>query len=541
MAVILHHLMLLPVILPLVAGALLLFLNERRRLAKALIALSASGLLIAAAIALVCRAQELAPIAEVYNLGNWAAPFGIIFVLDRLAAAFLLMAAIIAFAALIYASAHWGKAGAHFYSFAMFFLAGVNGAFLTGDIFNLFVFFEIMLTASYALLMHGGGLPRVKAGMQFVTINLLASSCFLIGAALLYGGAGTLNMADIAAKLPLLSSDNLLICQIGIGILGIAFLIKAAMWPLCFWADKTYSSAAAPVGALFAITGKVGLYAILRLSLLWLGADKTGLHEAACAALFYGGLVTLIFGLLGALAAETLPRIAANCVLISAGTVLAAIGLNHPALTGIAVYYIISSTFALAAFFLLAEPACRGHDTAADMIEVTTEVYGESEEEEEESERGFLIPAATAILGACFGLCAIVLIGMPPLSGFLAKFMMISSALAPNGLGSEGGAAVYIMPDMRAWLFTICLLLGGFALLITFVRSGIRLFWAPEEEDIPPVRLTEIIPIAGLLALCLAMTAAAAPVMHYLSAMGAELHSPANYIHSVLGNAAELR
>jgi len=533
-ALFLHNLIILPIVLPLIAGAALLFIDERRRAVKMALSLAASALGILIAAALVYRAAAIAPLADVYNLGNWPAPFAIIFVLDRLSAALLLMAALISLAAGIYATAHWHKAGAHFYSFAQFFMVGINGAFLTGDIFNLFVFFEVMLTASYALLMHGSGLVRVRAGMQYVAVNLVASFLFLIGAALLYGGAGTLNMADLAAQISHLSGNNLLICRLGLIILGVAFLTKAAMWPLCFWAPAAYSAAAAPAGALLAITGKVGLYAILRLGLLLLSAGKSEFAACAEQILLYGGLLTLIFGFLGFLTSQSLPRMGAHASIISAGTVLAAMGLQAPALSGVIVYYLISSTFALAAFFLLAEPAERGRDTAANVLAVTMEVYGEDEEEEED-EVGFYIPATLAILGACFALCALLLIGMPPLSGFIAKFMMISGVFHP-----QGPAAAAAMPGFSGWLFIILLLLSGFAQLIAMARAGIRLFWALPEAEVPKVQITEILPIAALLGLCCLMALAAGPIMHYMAIMAAELHAPANYIHSVLGNAGEM-
>jgi len=532
-AVLFHNLIILPIILPLLAGGILLFIDERRRALKAVISLAAAALGAVIAAALVYRSAAIAPLADVYNLGSWPSPFGIVLVLDRLSAALVLMAALISLAAGIYATAYWHKAGAHYHAFSQFFMLGISGAFLTGDIFNLFVFFEVMLTSSYALLMHGSGLARVRAGMQYVVVNLLASFMFLIGAALLYGAAGSLNMADLAAKLPLLSADDLLLARLGLIILGIAFLIKAAMWPLCFWAPAIYSAACAPVGALFAITGKVGLYAILRLGLLLVNAGKSPFAAAAEQVLLYGGLLTLIFGVLGFLSAQSLPRMAAHAALISVGTVLAAMGLAAPAMTGAAVYYLISSTLALAAFFLLAEPAARGRDAAADVLAVSAEVYGENEEEEEEpSEVGFYIPATLAVLGACFALCALLLIGMPPLSGFIAKFMMLSSVFRP-----QGPTAAAIMPGFAGWLFVIVLLLGGLAQLIALARAGIRIFWTPLESEPPKVQITEILPIAGLIGCCALMAIAAGPIMGYMDNMALELHAPAYYIHSVLGNA----
>src|SRR5690606_30573346 len=138
----------------------------------------------------------------------------------------------------------------------------------TGDLFNLFVFFEVMLAASYGLLMHGSGSMRVKAGMHYIVVNLVGALCFLIGVSTIYGSVGTLNMADLALRIADLDPDRRMLLEAGAGVLGVAFLVKAGMWPLNFWLPAAYSAASAPVAGIFAIMSKVGIYVILRLSLL---------------------------------------------------------------------------------------------------------------------------------------------------------------------------------------------------------------------------------------------------------------------------------
>ena len=184
-------------------------------------------------------------------LGGWQAPFGIVLVLDRLSALMLVLNAVLALTSLIYALARWRKAGPHFQSLFQFLIMGVNGAFLTGDLFNLFVFVEVLLAASYGLLLHGLGEPRVKAGLHYIAINLAGSSVFLIGVSLIYGVTGTLNMADVAARASLLTEDERILFETGIAILGSAFLLKAGAWPLNFWLPSAYGTACAPSGSGF--------------------------------------------------------------------------------------------------------------------------------------------------------------------------------------------------------------------------------------------------------------------------------------------------
>lgn len=528
----LSHLIIMPILLPIATGALLLFYDERYRRLKLWVSLTSIGLLILIATGLIDRAIDISPKAEVYFLGNWQAPFGITLVLDRLSAVMVFLASILGAASLVFSAAHWHKAGPHFHSLMQFMIAGVNGAFLTGDLFNLFVFFEVMLTASYALALHGSGQARVRAGMHYVVINLIASSFFLIGAALIYGVTGTLNMADLALKLMKLSFQDRIIFEAGAAFLGIAFVVKAGMWPLNFWLTPAYSAAAAPVGASFAILSKVGIYVVLRLSLLVFGYDSGTLTGFGNDVLFYGGLATLIFGFIGVLASQALGRLASYCVLVSSGTLLAAIGTGNASLTAGALFYIVSSTLSLAAFFLLVELVERSQDTAANVLAVTMEVYGEDEEEEED-EVGTYLPATLAILGACFGISAILIIGMPPFSGFVAKFMMITGVFNPDGLDADG-----YFPAPRDWIFVTFVILSGFAALIAMTRTGIRTFWASIEGKVPRVQIIEFAPVAGLLALCLVLTIAAGPVANYMAQAAEQLHHPKNYIGSVLPDKA---
>lgn len=524
------HLIVAPIVLPLVTAAILLLFDERKRKLKMAINSVSTLALIAIAITLAGMASEKAPDALVYLIGNWPAPFGIVLVLDRLAALMLVLTSVLGMASLSFALAHWHKASPHFHTIFQLLLMGLNGAFLTGDLFNLFVFFEVMLAASYGLALHGSGPARVKAGMHYIAVNLVASSLFLIGVSLIYGVTGTLNMADLAQRIPQVAPEDRMLLEAGAAVLGVAFLVKAGMWPLNFWLAPTYTAAAAPVAAVFAIMSKVGIYVLLRLSPLMFGIGAGSSYGFGNDWLYFGGMVTLAFGLIGVVASQAMGRLASYSILVSSGTLLAAIGSGNTAMTGAALFYMVSSTLTIAAFFLLIELIERGQDAAANVLAVTMEAYGDDEEEEDEDEIGTVLPATLAVLGTCFAICAILLIGLPPFSGFIAKFLILAAVF--NGDGTTPQLAMPVSP--ASWALVVLLLLSGLSALIAMTRTGIRTFWASLEGNVPRVLVREVVPIAGLLAICLALTIAAGPAMRYMDETARALHNPASYISSVL-------
>lgn len=529
------HLMIAPVVLPLVAGALMLLLSERRHRAKAAISLASTLLLLGIAVTLLLRAggPEVGAgsgVAGVYLLGNWPSPFGIVLVVDRLSALMLTLTGVLALAALVFSLARWHHAGTHFHSLFQFLLMGLNGAFLTGDLFNLFVFFEVLLAASYGLVLHGSGALRVKAGLHYIAVNLTASMLFLIGVSLIYGVTGTLNMADLATRIPAVAAEDRVLLEIGAAILGIAFLAKAGMWPLCFWLPPAYAAASTPAAALFAIMTKVGVYVVLRLWLLLFGEDAGASAGFGGDWLLFGGVMTVVFGAIGSLASQDMKRLAGFSVLVSSGTLLAVIGTGEVAVTGAALFYLVSSTLAISAFYLLIELTERGRGAGADILAVTMEAFAPADEDEldEEEEIGVAIPATMAMLGISFVLCALLIAGLPPVSGFIAKFALLTALFNPAGLAAEGTVSTV------AWVLLVVLLLSGLAATIAMIRAGIRTFWMPLERAVPRVRVIEMAPVAGLLLLCVALTVQAGPVMRYMQATAQSLHAPQDYVQDVL-------
>lgn len=525
------HLVIAPVIIPLVAGGSMLLFEGRRREVVASINVLATLAQLAVAIALLVGVMQESPAqtVRVYLLGDWPAEFGIVLVLDQLAALMLLLTAILACAALLFALASSLRGGSYFHPLFQFLLMGLNGAFLTGDLFNLFVFFEVLLAASYGLALHGSGRARVRASLHYIVVNLAASSLFLIGVSVIYGTAGTLNMAALGERIPALDPSERGLFEIGAAVLGIAFLVKAAAWPLGFWLPALYAAASAPVAALFAIMTKVGVYIILRLGSITAEAGGGASLFFADGWLFTIGIATISFAAIAMLAAQDMGRLAGYSVLVSSGTMLAVIGLGGPEMTSSALFYLVSSTLTVAAFFLLIELVERGRTPADDVLAVTLEMYGADDEGDVEAEEevGVTIPAIMGVLGIAFLACALLLSGLPPLSGFVAKLVILDSLLDQHWLTAGGTVS------LQGWLLLLVILISGLTTVIAVARAGIRAFWTFTDRELPRVRGVELGAIALLLSLCIALTIQAGPVMHFMqvTASGLELGRP--YIGAV--------
>lgn len=527
MSGLMQHLIIVPIILPLIVSAVMLALNERQRMLKRGLSLVTAALLVAAAIGLLWSASlasNSGPI--VYRLGDWPSPFGIVLVADRLSTMLLLLTSILGFTSLLYATARWDRSGPRFHTLFLLLLMGLNGAFLTGDIFNLFVFFEVLLAASYGLILHGSGTEKTSASLHYITINIAASLLFLIGVALLYSVTGTLNMAELAVRVASTAPEDLAVLEAGAAILGAAFLVKAAIWPLCFWLPRTYAAAAPPVAAIFAVMTKVGIYIILRLSFLLFGKGSGGAAGFANDWLMYAGLATIAFGTIGIFSARQLSRVAGNYVLVSSGILLSSIGIGGENLTSAMLFYLVSSTLAVSALYLIIEPVQRNADEE-DRIEglaepvFDDEYVGAAKYDEEENEVGVVIPGTIAILGGGFIFCALLLAGLPPLSGFIAKFAIIDALFSH----------VVIAPPH--WTLIGLIILSGLATMILMTRAGIDLLWTPGEESPSHLSLIELTPIALLLSVCLVLMLAAGPVMDYMEATTNSLYNPADYIAAV--------
>ena len=387
---------------------------------------------------------------SVYNLGEWAAPFGIVLVLDQLSALMLVLTYGLAVPVMWFASKEWDERGRYFHAMCHFLLMGLTGAFLTGDLFNLFVFFEILLMASYVLLLHGQGKARFQLGIHYVTINLLASALFLIGLGMIYGSVGSLNMADVARLMPLLEGDQHRIAVAGGLLLFTVFGIKAAMLPVGFWLPKTYAVATTPVAALFTIMTKVGIYAILRVN----GTvfDDVISREILQYILLPIGLITSVYGVIGAMGAERLRRFIGFMILSSVGTILIAISLFNTLAWAAALYYLVHSTIIAAAFYILSGWITSQRGEFKDHFKIAPQMKQHK------------------VVALTYFTIALMMAGLPPFSGFLGKvFILQATAHSPYQL-----------------LIIVTVLVVSLLSIIAFTRVGFVIFWrATKPEDNP--------------------------------------------------------
>ncbi len=529
-----QQLVIAPVLLPLATAAVLLLLGEQRRRAAAALSLASTlaGALLAVALLMWVNGQDAPAAFGVYLPGNWPPPMGIVLVVDRLSALMMVLAGSAGLAALLFSLARWHRAGVYFHPLFQLQLMGLYGAFLTADLFNLFVFFEVLLAASYGLLMHGGGGDRVRAGLHYIAVNLVASLLFLIGVALIYGVTGTLNMADIAHKLAAVPDSDRGLLGAGAAILAIAFLAKAALWPLNFWLPPAYAAAGAPVAAVFAILTKVGVYAVLRLWTLCFPASAGPWALFGGEVLVWGGLATLAFGALGMMASQRLDRLAGYSVVASSGTLLAAIGFDAPGLTAGALFYLASATLAGCTMFLVAEllerarqvevaPLPDDDDHLPDFLD--DEPPSDTNlDDDEQALIGRAIPAALVFLGLSFLLCTMVVAGLPPMSGFIGKLAMLSALLAGS-------------PGLAGWTLFVLLIVSGLLATTALLRVGVRHLWAPQHRSAPRLQLAEGLPIALLLGACVMLVVGGEPVLAYARATAESLHQPQHYIEAVFG------
>ncbi len=494
-----NHFLIAPLLLPLLTAVLLILLSGR-----SLLLIRSLSLLSAAALTgLSAYLMYLASDGEIrlYALGNWMPPFGIVLVLDHLSALMLMVTAVLALFSLIYATRGNDAPGDKLHAMVQFLLLGVNGAFLTGDLFNLFVFFEVLLIASYSLLLHGRGAERARAGLHYVVINLAGSALFLIAVAALYGLTGSLNMADLAVKIAQLDpADAPLAATAGV-LLLVVFGLKAAIAPLYFWLPRAYASASAPVAALFAIMTKVGVYTIVRCYTLIFGDNAGPVANLALPWLWPLALITLVLGLLGALAARELRVQIAYLVIVSVGTLLAGIALHTEAALAASFYYLIHSTLICGALFLLADIIQRQRGELADRISKGPRL------------------AQSALLGTLFFIAAISVIGLPPLSGFIGKLLLLSAA------GTQGYAP---------WLWVI-LLAGSLVTLMALSRSGSTFFWRT-GDPVAGTKLAdkgELLAVIGLLVCIGSVTLGASAVLDYTQALARQLLSQEAYIQAM--------
>ena len=492
-----NHWLTAPILIPLLGGILQTFMGYAPIPLRRTLAVATTVLLVAASFILLSLATDDA--YRVYAFGNWQPPFGIVLVLDRLAALMLVMTSVLALFCHIYSLGGADQGNRQFHTLFLFQLMGLNIAFLTGDLFNLFVAFEVLLIASYGLLMHGGGTVRTVPGLHYVVLNLAGSAIFLISVGMIYSVTGTLNMADLAVKVPQVADENLNIVQAGGMMLLVVFALKAAILPLCFWLPKAYGNATAPVAALFAVMTKVGIYAIIRVYLLVFGDNAGPLANLGMDWLFPLALITLAMGVIGALGANNLRSLIAWQVIISVGTLLAPIALGSQAGISAALFYMLSTTWTVGGLFLVANLIAGQRGGAADYIITAPKMHHRR------------------LLGVLFMLGAVAAAGLPPLSGFLGKVLILKSV--------DSGAPM-------AWLWGV-LLVGSFLTILAYSRAGSIVFWRTIDGHVDAresLSGTTAVAAALLTALSVVIVVLANPINAYTEATAAQLLDTSAYL-----------
>ncbi|HUF99199.1 MAG TPA: Na+/H+ antiporter subunit D [Ilumatobacter sp.] len=439
----------------------------------------------------------------VHRSGGWPAPLGVSLVVDRLAGMMLVVSAIVLLAVMVYAIGQGGEEQRRvsFHPVYLVLAAGVSGSFVTADLFNLFVAFEMMLAASYVLITLGGRPDQVRSGMSYVVISLVASTLFITVLALLYASTGTVNMADLGERLESIPAGTRAAFSLA---LLVVFGIKAGLFPLFFWLPDSYPTAPGPVTAVFAgLLTKVGVYAIFRTQTLMFGT-----HEWMGTVLVVVAVLTMVVGVLGAIAQDDMKRILAFHIISQIGYMIFGLGLFTLAGLAGAIFYIVHHIVVKTALFLVAGLVDRRAGSSR------------------LSEVGGLVRDAP-VIALLFAVPALSLAGLPPFSGFIAKFALIDAGI-----------------DASQWWGVAAALAVGLLTLFSMTKIWSGVFWgAPEEE---PSSAPEVAGRLGgpfwmvfatgvLAAASIAISVAAGPLYELAERAAADLLSPGGYIDAILG------
>jgi len=439
----------------------------------------------------------------VAQMGSWAAPFGITLVADYLGGIMVLITAITATAVSMYAIADIDSRKEYLGYHALFnvLIGGVTGAFMTGDLFNLYVWFEVMLISSFGLLILGGQKAQIDGGIKYVTLNLVSTILFLTGIGLLYGMAGTLNLADLARTVPTLQNQGL-VTIISVMFM-IAFGVKAALFPLFFWLPASYHTPAFSVSAIFAgLLTKVGVYALIRLFTLVFSSDLAFTHTI----LLWVAAFTMITGVLGAAAQNDFRKILSFHIISQIGYMIMGLALMTPLAIAGAVFYLVHHIIVKANLFLVSG--------VSQVITGSTEL----------KKIGGLYKSAP-LLAILFLIPAFSLAGFPPLSGFWAKYILIAAAIEIDG-----------------WIIATVALVVGLLTIFSMTKIWAEAFWKPHPDDIAPAlhridkkdRINYLTPIGFLALLTLLIGLFPESYVSFAEAAAEQLLNPSVYIEAVL-------
>lgn len=490
-----NNIIIFPIIIPFIIGALLIIFAKNHRLQRIISGTTAIGLFILSIYLAVIVYQE-GPI--VLEAGHWPAPFGIVLIADTFATLMLLLTNILSVSCLFFAfkTITPQREKFYFYPFYFFLLVGVNGSFLTGDIFNLFVFFEVLLLASYGLIVHGGTPYQLRESFKYVIINIFASALFVVAVAWLYSVVGTLNMAHISLRVAELGQAGV-INTIAI-LFFIVFALKGALFPLYFWLPKSYYGPPAAIAALFGgLLTKVGIYAIIRVFTLIFYHDPVFTHKHVMVTI--AGF-TMLFGVLGAVANFDFKRILSYHIISQVGYMVMGLGVYTPLAVAGAIYYIAHHMIVKTALFLLAG--------ATQYVTETTELR----------KMGGVLKTHP-VLAWMFFISAISLAGIPPLSGFFSKFPIILGSIQETQYIIAGVA-------LLVGLFTLVSMMKIFGYVFLGKQKH------TEEQAKRPIGKL-LLPISPLVVLTIVLGLFAEPIFQYSLHISEQILDPSVYIEAV--------
>ncbi|KGX93548.1 cation:proton antiporter [Pontibacillus halophilus JSM 076056 = DSM 19796] len=489
------NLVVLPILIPLISGIIAAFLHRKIGAVRIFSRLMAVINLGVAAYMGWFITQNGTIILET---GGWKAPYGIILVGDTLSALLVLTTNVIATACVFYASRSLTNKQESFYFYTFFFLliTGVSGAFLTGDLFNLFVFFEVLLMASYALIVLGNGKIQLRESLKYVLLNLFSSMLFVTVVAFLYSVVGTVNMAQIAERVQEVEQKGVL-TTIGI-LLFFVFGTKAALFPLYYWLPKSYIAPNPVVSALFgALLTKVGIYSIMRTFSIIFYHKTDVTHEM----FIWIAAFTLLFGVIGALSTHNVKLIVAYNIIPAVGFMLLGIGLfNGTSMEG-SVYYLVHDMIIKAALFLLVGAIAYLAGTS-DLRKMNGLIHH------------------YPVLGWLFLIASVTLAGIPPFSGFIGKLLLLQGAAQEERI-----------------IMIIVGLVTSLLILYSMIRIFIQGFWGEKDETIVPDKKAARSftgPIAFLLVFSIFLGIGAEFVLPSVEDVSNSLLNPSSYIQSVL-------
>jgi multicomponent Na+:H+ antiporter subunit D len=483
----------LPILIPLLTGTVCLLCWGRVGLQRIISVLSGVvTLVVALTLVLHVRAAGIL----VLMMGNWPPPFGIALVADLLSTIMVTLSATMGLTVLLYSFGDIDRRREQtgYYPLFHLLLMGINGSFLTGDLFNLFVFFEVMLIASYVLLSLGGEPGQVQESFKYLVLNLLASTVFVAAVGILYGVTGTLNMADLARKIAQTEQSGLMTA------LSMLFLfvfgVKAAIFPLFFWLPDAYPEPPTAVSAIFGgLLTKVGVYALIRSFTLLFVQDVTFTHTLILAL----AALTMIIGVLGAIAQNHFKRILSYHIISQIGYMILGLGLYTPLALAGSIFYIIHHITVKTALFLISGITERATGT------------------QELKDMGGLLNAYP-LVATLFMLAALSLAGLPPLSGFFAKLALLTAGV-----------------QQEQYVYVGVALLGSLLTLVSMSKIYVYVFWGQDKpKGERPVRHMDLLlPTAFLVLITVSLGLIGEPVFQLTQQAAAQLFSRESYIEAV--------